>query len=502
MGLAKEGPVATNFAALEVNFLACLMVVIDGVLRILEQRRVGLDAVGNVRVDKRIVLEVRLQLLGVVGPQEFEELEEVDDLVVAPVADVRPGVVRLNFFPLKAVLEHAVWVVAVEGGGVEELENHALDELGVGVHERLPVLEDVAPVALVVQNLRPGLLVPKVDGEAVPWTAGVAVTATELQGQVLCAQALEVEVVVLSCLRLQKGEIKFLRPPGHQLGLLEEHLVVGPVDVGHEVGPLDGVVLVEDAAAHDVEHRVGEVPDVAAAVGGELQTIAGGHQRDEALGALFDVGEDRLAQLVGRLEVLFQLDDPADGLPQIGHHHPVFAFAGGEFEVAVDEIGASLGLDVGLRLDGATGPEGVELLGTEQDGGGVEADGPHHIGLEALTRFGLVGDDGAERVEAEGAAFQLAFLVGVDQVAAAALQSFGNAVGEQVLDAVQHAHLDGGGGGGFEPGLAHETVALAGRPLVTEGEAEVVVGFLEDDLVAEGILVEVSLDAVHAAVLV
>ena len=244
------------------------------------------------------------------------------------------------------------------------------------------------------------------------------------------------------------------------------------------------------------------MPDVAAPVGGELQAIAGGDQRDEALGAFLDVGEDRLAQLIGRLEVLLQLDDPADGLTQVGDDHPVLALTGGEFEVALDEVGAALGLDVGFRLDGATGPEGVQLLGAEQDGGGVEADGPHHIGLEALTRFGLVGDDGAECVEAEGAAFQLAFLVGVDQVAAAALQSFGNAMGEQVLDAVQHAHLHRGGGGGFEPGLAHEAVALAGRPLVAEGEAEVVVGLFEDDLVAIGVLVEVPLDAVDAAVLV
>ena len=49
----------------------------------------------------------------------------------------------------------------------------------------------------------------------------------------------------------------------------------------------------------------------------------------------------------------------------------------------LDEVGAALGLDVGFRLDGATGPEGVQLLGAEQDGGGVEADGPDDRGLEA-----------------------------------------------------------------------------------------------------------------------
>ena len=283
VGLAKECAVAADFATLEVDFLACLVVVIDGVLGVFQERVVRLDPVGDVGVDERVVLEVVLEFLRVVRLQELQELEEVDDLVVAPVADVRPRVVRLNLFPLEAILEHAVRVVAVEGGRVQELENHALDELGIRVHQGFPVLEDVAPVALVVQNLRPSFFVAQVDGEPVPGTAGVPVATAELQRQVLCAQALEVEVVVLASLGLQEGQVELLGPPLHELGLLEEDLVVGPVDVGHEVGPLDGVVLVEDAAPHDVEHRVGEVADVAAAVGGELQAVAGGHQFDEAL---------------------------------------------------------------------------------------------------------------------------------------------------------------------------------------------------------------------------
>ena len=283
VGLAEECAVATDFAALEVDFLAGLVVVIDGVLGVLQERLMRFDPVRDVGVNERVVLEVVLQFLGVVRLQELEELEQVDDLVVAPVADVRPGVVRLDGFPLKAVLEHAIRVVAVEGGRVQEFENHALDELGVRVHQGFPVLEDVAPVALVVQNLRASLLVAQVDGEAVPRAAGVAVATAELQRQVLCAQALEVEVVVLASLGLQEGQVELLGPPLHELRLLEEDLVVGPVDVGCEVGPFDGVILVEDAAPHDVEHRVGEVADVPTPVGGELQPVAGGHQLDEAL---------------------------------------------------------------------------------------------------------------------------------------------------------------------------------------------------------------------------
>ena len=118
MGLPQEGAVAADFAALQLDFLACLVVVIDGVLGVLKERVVGLDPVRDVGVDERVVLEAVLEFLGVVVLQELQELQEVDDLVVTPVADVRPRVVWLDGLPFKAILEHAVRVVPVEGGRV------------------------------------------------------------------------------------------------------------------------------------------------------------------------------------------------------------------------------------------------------------------------------------------------------------------------------------------------------------------------------------------------
>ena len=299
VGLAQERTVPSNFILLEFHLLLPFVVELDGVLGVLQQIVIALDAVGDVGVDEGVVLEIRLELLRVVVPKELEEFQQVDDLVVAPVTDVRPRVVGLDGLPFEAVLEHAVGVVPVEGGGVEELEDHALDELGIGVDKGFPILEDVAPVALVVEDLGAVFLVAEVDGKPVPRAARVSVAAAELQRQVLGAQALEVEVLGLGGLLLQEEEVELFGPRGHGLLFLEEDLVVGPVDVGHEVGPLDGVVLVEDAAAHDVEHRVREVSDVAAAVGRELQAVAGRDQGDEALGAFLDVGEDRFAKLVG-----------------------------------------------------------------------------------------------------------------------------------------------------------------------------------------------------------
>ena len=63
--------------------------------------------------------------------QELEELQEVNDLVIPPISDVRPGIVRLNGLPFKPTLEDAVRIVTIKRRRVQELENHPLDELGV-----------------------------------------------------------------------------------------------------------------------------------------------------------------------------------------------------------------------------------------------------------------------------------------------------------------------------------------------------------------------------------
>ena len=63
--------------------------------------------------------------------QELEELQEVNNLVIPPIPNVRPGVVRLNGFPFKPILENAVGIVTIKRRRVQELEDHSLDELGV-----------------------------------------------------------------------------------------------------------------------------------------------------------------------------------------------------------------------------------------------------------------------------------------------------------------------------------------------------------------------------------
>ena len=96
-------------------------------------------------------VEQARQSAGMITRRDLQQLQEVNDLVVAPVPDVGPGIVRIEHLPVEAVAHDAVRIVAVGGGGVDELEDHALDVTGERQRQRFPVLEDVAPVALIVE---------------------------------------------------------------------------------------------------------------------------------------------------------------------------------------------------------------------------------------------------------------------------------------------------------------------------------------------------------------
>ena len=164
------------------------------------------------------------------------------------------------------------------------------------MHQRFPILEDVPPVPLVVEDFGAVVFVPQVDAESIPRAAGVAVATAELQWQVFCTKSLEIQVIVCLRLLLQKEQIKLVRPGCHGRGLLKENLVIGLVDVGHEVRLINGVVLIENTATHHVEHGVRKVANVASAVGGQLQPVAGCNQRDQPLRPFFNVVQNVLLQ--------------------------------------------------------------------------------------------------------------------------------------------------------------------------------------------------------------
>ena len=64
--------------------------------------------------------------------RQLEEFEQVNDLMVAPVANVGPGIVRIGCFPVDSKGGQAIRVIAIGSGCVEELADHAFDKARVG----------------------------------------------------------------------------------------------------------------------------------------------------------------------------------------------------------------------------------------------------------------------------------------------------------------------------------------------------------------------------------
>ena len=191
-----------------------------------------------------------------------------------------------------------------------------------------PVLENVPPIPLIIKDLGAVVFVAQVDRKPIPRTAGITVAPAEFQGQILCGQSLEIEVIVLFRLFLKEGQIEFFGPSGHHVRFLEEYFMVRAVDVRHEVLAFNRIIFIKNSAAHHVEHGVGEMPDVAATIGRELQSIAARNERHEAFGPLLNVLQQFALQGLGRLKLLFQANDFANGLAQIRNDHPVFASVG------------------------------------------------------------------------------------------------------------------------------------------------------------------------------
>ena len=473
----------------------------DRVVRITEQIGVGLDAVRDVGVAEEAPREEPLQPPGVVLTRQHEEPQQVNQLVVSPVADVRPRVVGLDGLPVDALASDPVRVVAVGRRGVDEGRDDALQVAGVRAAERLPVLEDVAPVALVA-SLPVAVVRLDVDREVVPGTAGVAVAAAEAERQVRRAEALHLGAGVCRH-RVERLDGEALRQdveaPG--VGARQRRVVVG--DVRPHVLADDAVTLVEDAASHDVEQHVHAVAGRGHRLAGDLLAVRARDELPEPLRARLDVCVDLRAERVRVREAVCQADHVGGVLLDVGHEVPGLRLARGEGQRRRDEVRPTLGADGRLGLDRLPEAEAVELVGGEEHGVGREPGRPDGGRLERLARLGAVDGDRAQEEQSERrVGHELALLVRVGEVAADRLKLTDEAVRHQVLDAVQHAHRDGGVAVRDQLGGADEAEPLARAPGDGERQAEVVVGLLEAETVSPKRLGQAAAGRVQARVAV
>ena len=142
-------------------------------------------------------------------PQYLEQLQEIDDLVIAPVADVAPRIGGIGDFPVHPRALDAVGVEAVHGRSIDEPRDHARQERGEAVRQRLPVLEHVAPVAL---ESDPPLALgsSRPDVEEVPRPRRITMPPAERQGQILGCEAAQIGVPRRGTCRHKAVHIGFL----------------------------------------------------------------------------------------------------------------------------------------------------------------------------------------------------------------------------------------------------------------------------------------------------
>ena len=169
------------------------VVIVHGSLRVRDDFLEAPDPIRHVCITEDGPVQERAEACRMKLPGLFQELQQIDDLVVAPVADVTPWIVRFIDLPVDSFPGNAIRVVSIHGRSVDELGDDVLDELREAESQRLPVLEDVPPVALVGQQwFAASILQP--DRELVPRATRIAVTATECDRQVLVAEPFQLRV--------------------------------------------------------------------------------------------------------------------------------------------------------------------------------------------------------------------------------------------------------------------------------------------------------------------
>ncbi len=266
-------------------------VVGDRVARVAHDLVVIGQEVRNVGVGEDIAVQPAGAGTGFVALPHLQQPQQVDDLVISPVPDVAPRVGGIGHLPVDAACGDPVGVVALDRGGIEELRDDVDEVGGRRLEERFPVLEDVAPVALVRQQ-RIAPIVAYVDREPVPGAARVAVASREAERQVLEHEPHEIGVPDVEGVGAQRQfvdpRVESVEPVAVTFG----DLGVAVADEVSEVAARYGLTEREHAATHAVEQHVREVMGIGHRVAGALESVGIGEQCSQALRPELDVVGD------------------------------------------------------------------------------------------------------------------------------------------------------------------------------------------------------------------
>ena len=161
---------------------------VDAVTRIAQQVSEGFDLIRHAGEGVTEFVQRRRKFARLVILERLQQPEQIDDLVIAPVTDVTPRVMRVFDFPINARARDAIRIVAVRRGGVEENGEHGFEAERITLREAFPVLKNVAPVALIIVDRVPRFIA-RADGETIPRTARITVATAESERQIFAREA-------------------------------------------------------------------------------------------------------------------------------------------------------------------------------------------------------------------------------------------------------------------------------------------------------------------------
>ena len=95
--------------------------------------------------------------------QKLHKLQQINNLVIAPITNERPGIIRFNGLPFKTVLGYPVRVVAIKGGSVQKFVHHAFHKTRIRMSQCFPILKNIPPVTLIIENFGSVLFTTGID---------------------------------------------------------------------------------------------------------------------------------------------------------------------------------------------------------------------------------------------------------------------------------------------------------------------------------------------------
>ena len=391
-----------------------LVVETDGILRISNNLAVRLDAVRHSGKCELAHAKHVDECLRSVVAAELDEFGEIDNLMVAPIADVRPRIIGIDNLPINTFGGDAVRVVAIRRGCVEELGDDSVDVIGIRGRQSFPVLEDVTPVAL-ISDERFAFFVLDTDIEAVPRPRGIAMSARERQRQVLHEEAVQLMVHAIDDTILEFAAAHLFGQRAEERFVLLVQRMVEHLYMMRKVGSVDSIIVGIISAAHGVEEHVGKVACVLRRIASGLQAVVVRHNAAQVGGGSLQGFKHDLL-VVGFVNLAKHLMYVGRIFLHIHHEHPLPTLAGSHVHRFVQQVRALHALGFGFGSDDTAVAESVELLrrGEQRKAFGIQT--IYSIAGETLTGFSFIHHDCLHPVENQRFAVNLLrFLIGIHE---------------------------------------------------------------------------------------